>query len=260
MKIRPFGSCESVSWPAAERVPSGPNRDGRWAASTLRVAVVATNGAVKAAGIAAEGRLAPERLQRRYTPRIRRHVQAVLGSDGEHDDVVQDVLVVVISKVNTVRDLSCLDWWVAQVTSNTVKQLIRRRRLRRNAPLEDVAEALLPTVDTDFEGRELVSSALKVLLSLSPNDRSLLTTYWLGRATIEDIAAEFGCSAITVRRRLSRARARFDRAARRDPALAGRMKGARLEPQFRRSARRTLFPTATSEPAPEYPSARALVA
>ena len=221
--------------------------------------MVATNGAVKAAGIASEGRLAPERLHRRYAPRIRRHLRAVLGADVEFDDVVQDVLVVVISKVDTVRDLNCLDWWVAQVTSNIVKQLIRRRRLRRNTSLEDVAESLLPTVPTDFEARELAARALKVLLGLPPNARALLTTYWLGQTTVEDIAAEAGCSVITVRRRLSRARAHFDRVARRDPALAGRMNGARLASQLR-SAPRTLFPTATSEPASEHPSARALVA
>jgi RNA polymerase sigma-70 factor (ECF subfamily) len=221
--------------------------------------VGATNGAVQTADIASAGALSPERLHRRYAPRIRRHVLAVLGSDAEYDDVVQDVLVVVLSKVNTVRNLTCLDWWVAQVTANTMKQLIRRRRLRRHASLEDVTEALLPTMSTDFEARELATRALEVLLSLPPNDRALLTTYWLSQTTIEGIAAQFGCSIITVRRKLSRARARFDRVARRDPALAGPMNGARFGSELRDSAPTTLVPPAMSE-APEHPSARALVA
>lgn len=213
---------------------------------------------MQAADIASAGVLSPERLHRRYEPRIRRHVLAVLGSDGEYDDVVQDVLVVVLSKVNTVRDLTCLDWWVAQVTANTVKQLIRRRRLRRNTPLEDAAEALLPAVTPDFEARELASRALEVLLSLPRNDRALLTTYLLGQTTLEAIASEFGCSVITVRRKLARARARFDKVARRDPALAGRMNGARFTSQL--SPPRTLVPPAASTPVPELPAARALVA
>ena len=164
--------------------------------------------------------LAPERLHRRYAPRIRRQLQAALGSDDECDDLVQDVLVVVISKVNTVRDLACLDWWVAQVTANTVKQLVRRRRIRHHTSLEDVAEALLPAIPTDFEGRELAGRVLRAMLSLPRNDRALLTSYWLSPATADTIAVQMRCSSITVRRRLARARGRFERLLRGDPALA----------------------------------------
>lgn len=180
----------------------------------------ATNGTEKAVGLTLDRLLAPERLHQRYAPRIRRQLRATLGSDDEFDDLVQDVLVVVISKVNTVRDIACLDWWVVQVTANTVKQLVRRRRIRRHTCLEDVAEALLPTIPTDFEGRELAARLLQVMLSLPRNDRALLTNYWLSPATAETIAAQIGCSAMTVRRRLARARGRFERLVRNDPALA----------------------------------------
>ena len=98
------------------------------------------------------------------------------------------------------------------------------------------------------------------MLSLPRNDRALLTTYWLSSATAETIADEVGCSVITVRRRLSRAQARFERLARRDPALARRMDDARLWLRFRRSAARTLAPPALSEPARGPASVRELVA
>lgn len=186
--------------------------------------------------MSSNGPLAPERLHARYAPRIRRQVRAVLGSDHEHDDLVQEVMLVVITKVNTVRDPACLDWWVARVTANSLRQLVRWRRVRRHVATEDLAEALHPTSSTDFQARELVSRALEVMVSLPRDDRELLARYWLSPATAEAIAADVGCSVVTVRRRLSRAQARFERLARRDPALARCIDDARASSPRRQSA------------------------
>ena len=202
----------------------------------------------------------PARLHARYAPRIRRHVRAVLGSDHEYDDLVQEVLLVVITKVNTVRDPACLDWWVAQVTTNSLKQLVRKRSVRRHASLEDVEEALLPTMPTDFQARELASRALELMGSLPLRERELLTTYWLSPATVETIAAEVGCSVITMRRRLSRAQRRFERLARRDPALARCVDDGRRWSRRRRPASSALFPTSMRAPTRILPSASKLVA
>lgn len=204
--------------------------------------------------------LAPERLHARYAPRIRRHVRAVLGSDHEYDDLVQEVLLIVITKVNTVRDPTCLDWWVAQVTANALKQLVRRRRVRRHACLDDVAEALLPTMPTDFQARELASRALEVMGSLPLRERELLKTYWLSPATVETIAAEVGCSVITLRRRLSRAQRRFERLARRDPALAPCVNDGRRWARRWRSASSGVFAAPIGLSTRALPTARKLVA
>ena len=196
---------------------------------------------------------AAERLHARYAPRIRRHLRAVLGSDQEHDDLVQEVLLVVMTKVNTVRDPTCLDWWVTRVTANAVKQLGRRQRVRRHASLEDVPEGLLPTLPTDFSARELASRALEVMSSLPLKDRQLLTSYWFSPATAETLAADVGCSVVTIRRRLSRAQARFERLARRDPTLARCIDDGR---QWSRRSRPTpsgVFPASMRAPTEALP-------
>ncbi len=234
--------------------------DGKGDGSPLQDAVGAINGAVAGARVISDTVFAPERLLRRYTPRIRRQLRAVLGSEQEHDDLVQEVLLVVITKVNTVRDPTCLDWWVARVTTNTVKQLVRRQRVRRHTSLEEVGEGLLPAFSPDLPARELASRVLEVILSLPLKDRELLTTYWLSPTTAETIAADVGCSVVTLRRKLARAQARFERLARRDPALARCLDDARRSTRRWRSSPSGFFPAATSAPTPALRAPRKLVA
>ena len=103
-----------------------------------------------------------------------------------------------------------------------------QRRLRRHASWEELPAPQGPSFQIDLQARELAARAIRVIDSLPVSDRSLLTAYWFSPATAETIAAESGCSTITVRRRILRARTRFERLARRDPALARCIDDARV--------------------------------
>ncbi|HEX6278125.1 MAG TPA: sigma-70 family RNA polymerase sigma factor [Polyangiaceae bacterium] len=184
--------------------------------------------------------LTPERLHARFESKIRRHVYAVLGADHDRDDLVHEVLMTVFRKIDTLRNPECLDGWVAQVTSNTLKYAMRQRRLRRHASWEALSEPEAPSFHSDYVGHELAARAMRVMSSLPSSDRALLATYWFSTATAESIAEERGCSVITVRRRLLRARTRFEKLARRDPALAIRIERAREESRRFRLAPRNL--------------------
>jgi RNA polymerase sigma-70 factor (ECF subfamily) len=159
-------------------------------------------------------------IHARYAARIRRRVNAVLGPDDDRDDLVQDVLETAIRKIGTLREPACLDAWVAQVTNNTLKYFLRRRRLRRHASLEALAEGDLPSCHGSPDAREIASRVVHVIKRLPDGDRLLLTRYWFSPATAECLAEEAGCSGITLRRRLARARNRFEKLARSDPGLA----------------------------------------
>jgi RNA polymerase sigma-70 factor, ECF subfamily len=164
--------------------------------------------------------LTHDRLHARYARKIRGHVWAVLGPNDEIDDIVQDVLFTILRKIDTLRDPACLDGWVSQITTNTLRYFMRRRRLRRHASWEALPERLSPSSEPNPQARQLASRAMDVICRLPAKDRTLLSTYWFTSATADSIAAETGSSTITVRRRLLRARNRFEKLARRDPALA----------------------------------------
>jgi AraC-like DNA-binding protein len=70
----------------------------------------------------------------------------------------------------------------------------------------------------------------------SPFDRTLLESYWFSHLTMEALAADAGCSEATLRRRLRRAKARFARLARLDPALRGRFADPEAWPRKRRDS------------------------
>jgi RNA polymerase sigma-70 factor (ECF subfamily) len=162
---------------------------------------------------------APEHLHARCAQKIGRHIGRVLGSDAEREDLVQEVLMTVFDKLGTVRDPACFDAWVAQVTANTLRHALRQRRLRRQA-LGVWLERRQDTIETNVVARDVADRAVRLIERLSPHEGALLVAQWFTPGTADAIAEQSGCSVFTARRRLKRARARFEKLARRDPALA----------------------------------------
>ena len=162
---------------------------------------------------------APEHLHARYGTKIGRRIRAALGSDHESEDLVQEVLITILSKLDTVRDPACLDGWVAQVTMNMVRHTLRQRRLRRQL-LGEWLEGQAPSwFQVNPDAHDAASHAIGAMYRLSANDRALLAAHWFSPGTAETLARDAGCSVNTVRRRLTKARARFEKVARRNPAL-----------------------------------------
>jgi DNA-directed RNA polymerase specialized sigma24 family protein len=89
-------------------------------------------------------------------------------------------------------------------------------------------ERQVPSFQTDLDGRDLASRTFQIIDRLPFSERALLTRYWFSPASLEAMAARAGCSTVTVRRRLHKARARFEKLARRDPALVSFIGSARL--------------------------------
>ena len=184
--------------------------------------------------------LSPEILHERYANKIERLIRRLLGPDSDQEDLCQDVLMIVFRKAQTLRDPASLDFWVTQVTINTVKCAIRQRRLRRHASLDVLPEGSWPKSQPNFEARELASRAVRVFERLPDGDRMLLMSYWFTAATARDIASRAGCSRITVLRRLFKARTRYERLARKDPELARCLDEAAISSRRRR--RRSWLP------------------
>lgn len=161
-------------------------------------------------------------LHERYARRIDRIVASVIGRDPEREDLVHESLIRVFTGIGRVRDAACLDQWVARVTLNTVRGALRRRKRDRWTPLDTVPQQEEPARVSDVEGHELASRTVRVIDRLPPRDRLLLERHWFTDHTMAEIALNLGCSAVTVKRKLRRARARFDRLVMSDQVLAPR--------------------------------------
>ena len=173
--------------------------------------------------------LRPEVLYGLYASRIERRIASVLGRDVDREDLVHEVLITVFRRIGTLRDPACLDRWIDQVTINTLRYVMRQRRLRRHASFEALPEQQAGSFQPDLDTRELAARAIGVIDRLPANERALLLNHWFTSFTARELAEHAGCSVVTVARRLFRARNRFETLARRDPALARCVDEATLE-------------------------------
>lgn len=163
--------------------------------------------------------LSDEALHRRYAVRIDRIVGKLVGQDSEREDLVQEALIRIFEQVGCVRDPARLDQWVYRVTLNTVWGAIRRRRRARVVPLDGLPAQEEPAVSPDVEARELAERTVRVIDRLPSADRALLLQHWFAPGSPRTLAEGMGCAAITVKRKLKRARARFTRLASADRTL-----------------------------------------
>jgi RNA polymerase sigma-70 factor (ECF subfamily) len=164
-----------------------------------------------------------EILYARVAPVVNRVVWTYLAADPERDDIAQEIFLAILRGAPTLKDPARQEAWAARVAVNAIWNVFRRRKFRRWLSLESVGEAEPLIHHADFEGRELVIRTRRILELLPLKQRMPFTLKLLGNASVEEIAELCDCSPRTVKRRLTDARARFIRLARRDPALASRL-------------------------------------
>lgn len=170
-----------------------------------------------------------EHLHARLAPVVNRVVWSLLGPDSEHDDVIHDVFLRILRGIVDLREADRLEQWAARVTVNTVRNELRRRRLRRWVFWNAFEDPGPLRYAPDMEGRELVARAYSALEKLPDEERVVLSLRLFHHRTLEEVAASAGCSASTAKRRLRRARERFTRIAERDELLSRWLE--RTEPQ-----------------------------
>lgn len=156
----------------------------------------------------------------RLAPVVRRLVYALLGADQEREDVMHEIFIRIFLGVQRLRDPERLEQWAARVAINTVKNELRRRRLRRFAAWDPMLEPDRLVTHIDFDARNVASHAARAIAQLPDRERALLLRRWFQPTTADSLAADAACSARTIKRRLQRAQARFDRMVQRDASLS----------------------------------------
>ncbi len=155
----------------------------------------------------------------RFGKQVSRWVWRLLGADKEHDDLVQQVFVNILSSIKTLKNPDTLSDWVNSVTFRTVRKELRRRKYRRLLTLSTLhVERALD--ETNPDRRVCIRRFYVVLDQMRPDDRMIFVLRYLEGYSLGEVASIGGYSLSTAKRRLNRAKRDFKTRAVEDPVLS----------------------------------------
>lgn len=166
-------------------------------------------------------RLTPELVYREYAPRIYAIARRMLGNDADAEDVMQEVLLLVIRKLDTFRGESQIGTWLHRVTVNAAlahRQKRANRQKHEAGEASDELERETPSAPVNrwamspeepvlaAEQHELIEQAIK---TLPEPFRDVFVLADVEGLPNSEIANMLGLSVPAVKSRLHRARLRM---------------------------------------------------
>lgn len=163
-----------------------------------------------------------ELLYRRYCSRVYRQAIALVGSEAEAEEVVQEVFLTLYEKAKTFRGDAAFSTWLYRLTLNEALTRLRRRKRTRETSYED----FLPQYDSDghhlggrysvvdwseqlekrLAEKELQRILQQALDQLRPVDKAVVMLSDLEGISDREIGKTLGLSVPAVKTRLHRAR------------------------------------------------------
>jgi RNA polymerase sigma-70 factor (ECF subfamily) len=161
---------------------------------------------------------AAEVLFDRFGTQINRRVWHLLGTDSDHDDLVQQVFVQLLDSIHALRNPDALGPWINRVLVNTISKELRYRTRRRW--LTFVPELPERISESTQEKDMTVKQIREVLKAMKVEDSMVFIMRFVEDAKMEEIASSFSWSPAKTRRKVARAREVFIKKAMRNPMLA----------------------------------------
>ena len=122
-----------------------------------------------------------------------------LNSRADAEDVYQEVFLRLLRDDTDFRDEEHLKAWLLRVTLSRCADLRRSAWFKRTAPMEAAADAAAPEPDDQSE-------LWQAIAALPDDQRTAVWLHYVEGYRTEEIAQMVGCSAVTIRTRLHRAR------------------------------------------------------
>lgn len=155
-------------------------------------------------------RWAEEAFYRRYVSLVHGTVRRLLGRAGEAEDVVQETFATAFEIFPQLRAPESARHWLMQIAVRKVHRRFRRRRLLRSLGLDQsVDDAPLETLarpDASAEARLELAMLDQALSKLGAAERIAWMLRCVEGLSLDEVAAQCGCSLATVKRRISVAR------------------------------------------------------
>lgn len=138
-----------------------------------------------------------------------RTASAILGSEADAHDVVQEAFVATWRHLPKLRDRTRFDAWLNKTIVNRCRDALRRRRRSREVALDGALGLRSEEPAGAAAGMAALSSSFD---RLSVGQRHLLVMHHLHRVPVADLARELGIPEGTTKWRLHAARAALTRA------------------------------------------------
>lgn len=141
-----------------------------------------------------------EKLYKEYRSRVFSTAYRMVANHADAEDITQDVFIKVFKKLRSFRGDASLSTWLYRITVNACLDFLRRRKLRRTVPLEEVTN--IPSQPLSV-GRLIEG----VLPRLPPGYRQVFVLYDIQGLKHTEIAQILGISEGASKSQLHRARA-----------------------------------------------------
>ena len=129
-----------------------------------------------------------------------------MGNNPDVEDAVQDALIKAWekrSKRDTLRDLKQFRPWMARILTNRCRDMLRKRKRWSFYPLEeDTSQVEMPEIETPI---------LEAIKKLKPEQRLVMTLYYVDGYSIQEITEALGIPSGTVKTRMRNARKHLSR-------------------------------------------------
>jgi len=137
-----------------------------------------------------------EYLVKKYQKRLYWHVRRMVLNHDDADDLVQDVFVKIWRGLANFRQESQLYSWIYRIASNECITFLKRQKLKKNIPLEDVSEYLAENIadSTYFDGDKIQRQPQRALLTLPAKQRLVFNMKYFDEMKYEEISAILGTS------------------------------------------------------------------
>ena len=138
-----------------------------------------------------------ERIYDQYSEMLFRLSYSMLQSREDAEDVLQDVFVKILSRPFDFNSAEHERAWLVRVTLNRCHDILRKKKIRRYTPLEDIVS--LPAEEKDM-------SILRVVQALPSDKREVVLLRYFEDFSVQEIAEILHITPSAVKMRLARAR------------------------------------------------------
>ncbi|MYF99653.1 sigma-70 family RNA polymerase sigma factor [Candidatus Poribacteria bacterium] len=153
-------------------------------------------------------------LVRTYQKRIHALAWRKIGDYHIAEEITQDTFLQVYRKISQLKNPHQFDGWLYVIVNRLCLNWFRRNKIKMESiediPREELDHTTFTQHDTDQRDedtragyREIVKNLLE---KLPESERTVMTLYYLGEMTVNEIGKFLGVSANTIKSRLSRAR------------------------------------------------------